>query len=294
MDFEKLSTKIGNTPLVETNIAGVFAKIEGENPAGSIKDRAAFFMLKNAYEKGKVTLDTPIIEATSGNTGIGLAYCARELGLKVILTMPESMSIERRQMLADFGAQLVLTPAGEGMQGAYNKAEKLEKELGGFFVKQFENEDNAEAHFLTTAPEVFRALPETKWIVAGIGSGGTTMGFADYIKTNELNCKVCGVEPFKSPLLTKGISGPHGIQGIGANFIPKLIDMKKLDCILDVSDDDALQYTKWFYRTSGIKVGISSGAVLAAAELLREKERGKIVAILADNGDRYPDSLYEI
>ena len=293
MDFEKLSKKIGNTPLVETNIAGVFAKIEGTNPAGSIKDRAALFMLKNAYYNGKIAKDTVIIESTSGNTGIGLAYCARELGMKVVLTMPESMSLERRKILEDYGAKLVLTPAAEGMKGATQKAEQLERELNGFMIRQFENADNMDAHFSTTAPEVFSQLPETKWIVAGIGSGGTTMGFAKYIKQYGLNCKVCGVEPLKSPLLTQGISGSHGIQGIGANFVPKLVDKSKLDNIIDISDEDAFEYTKWFYRTSNLKVGISSGAVLAAAELLREKERGKIVAILADNGDRYPESLYE-
>lgn len=293
MNFEKLNKEIGNTPLVETNIVGVFAKIEGTNPAGSIKDRAALFMLRNAYQSGRITKDTVIIESTSGNTGIGLAYCAKELGMRIVLTMPESMSIERRKILSDLGAELVLTPASQGMKGANEKAEQLEKELNGFMVRQFENTDNREAHFSTTAPEIFSKLPNTKWIVAGIGSGGTTMGCAKYIAENNLDCKVCGVEPLSSPLLTEGTAGSHKIQGIGANFVPKLFDKTKVARIIDVSDEDAFEYTKWFYRTSGLKVGISSGAVLAAAELLRENTEGTIVAIMADNGTRYPESLYE-
>lgn len=286
--FDELLKKIGNTPLVETKIERVYAKLESKNPAGSIKDRAAFFMLRRAKDK----IGKGIVEATSGNTGIGLAYVGSQIGVKTVIVMPDNMSLERRQMIASYGAQLVLTPAAEGMEGAVKKARELEGE-GFYFINQFANEGNIEAHFETTAPEVFKAIPDTICIVAGIGSGGTVMGFKKYIKANGLKCKVVGVEPKSSPLLTKGYAGPHKIQGIGANFVPSILDKSEVDLILPISDEDAFDYVKWFYKTSGEKVGISSGATLAAAELISERTNGKIVAILADGGDRYSDELYE-
>lgn len=289
-NFKELLGRIGKTPLVESGIDRVYAKLEKYNPAGSIKDRAALFMLINGFKAGK--LSKGVVEATSGNTGIGLAYVARELGVKCVIVMPESMSLERRQMIAKYGAELVLTPAAEGMAGSVNKAKEIETE-GYYFVNQFGNIGNALAHYYTTAPEVFKQLPNAKWIVAGIGSAGTVMGFKKYILENGIDCKVCGVEPASSPLISKGIAGAHKIQGIGANFIPDLLDKSKLDKILTVTDDDAFDYVKWFNRRKGEKVGISSGAVLAAAELLSERVDGDIVAILADGGDRYPSSLYE-
>ncbi len=294
MNFENLEKKIGNTPLIQTEIGGVFAKIEGENPAGSIKDRAAFFMLKKAYREGKLKSDTIVIEATSGNTGIGLAYCAKQLGLKTVLTMPDSMSLERRKMLQDYGAELILTPAKQGMQGAVDKAIEIEKETHGFYARQFENSGNSDAHFLTTAPEIFSQLADVKCIVAGIGSSGTVVGISKYIKENKKDCMVVGVEPSSSPLLTKGYAGAHKIQGIGANFVPKLFDKNAVDEILTVEDDDAFEMLKWFFKTTGKKVGISSGAALSAAKKMREKIDGKIVVILPDNGDRYSQELYEV
>ncbi|MGN1096302.1 MAG: PLP-dependent cysteine synthase family protein [Christensenellales bacterium] len=287
--FKSILTKIGKTPLVESGIDRVYAKLEKYNPAGSIKDRAALFMLINGFKAGK--LNKGIVEATSGNTGIGLAYIAGELKVKCVIVMPDNMSLERRKMIASYGAELVLTPAAEGMAGAVKRAKEIEQQ-GFYFVNQFGNTGNALAHYYTTAPEVFKQLPTAKWIVAGIGSGGTVMGFKKYVLEKGLDCKVCGVEPLSSPLISKGKAGPHKIQGIGANFIPDLLDVNRLDKVIAISDDDAFDYIKWFNRRQKEKVGISSGAVLAAAELLAEKTDGDIVAILADGGDRYPDELY--
>ena len=293
--YNNILETIGSTPLVKINkLTGgnVFAKLEYFNPAGSIKDRAALNMILGAEKRGLIKKDTEIIEPTSGNTGIGLAYVGSQIGVKTVIVMPDNMSLERRQMIANYGAQLVLTPAAEGMEGAVKKARELESE-GFYFINQFANEGNIEAHFETTAPEVFKAIPDAICIVAGIGSGGTVMGFKKYIKANGLKCKVVGVEPKSSPLLTKGYAGPHKIQGIGANFVPSILDKSEVDLILPISDEDAFDYVKWFYKTSGEKVGISSGATLAAAELISERTNGKIVAILADGGDRYSDELYE-
>ncbi|NLZ25194.1 MAG: PLP-dependent cysteine synthase family protein [Clostridiales bacterium] len=293
--FAALKEKIGNTPLIRTKIDNVYAKLESENPAGSIKDRAALYMLMRAYKEGKLKEGDVVLEATSGNTGIGLAYIARELGIKCVLTMPETMTVQRRELLKSYGAEVILTPSGQGMKGAEQKASELEKEYGYYYVRQFSNPGNALAHVMTTAPEIFKQCPDVKWIVAGIGSGGTTMGIKHYINQNGLDCKVCGVEPFESPLLTKGVLGHHGIQGIGANFVPELLNVEMLDKIIDIKTQDAIDYVKWFYKSSKRKVGLSSGAVLAAAELVSEKAGGgKVVAVLADGGDRYGDELYKI
>lgn len=288
--FKAILAKIGKTPLVESGIDRVYAKLEKYNPAGSIKDRAALFMLIKGFKEGK--LGSGIVEATSGNTGIGLAYIASELGLKCKIVMPDNMSLERRQMIARYGAELILTPSSEGMAGSVNKAKEIESQ-GFYFVNQFSNTGNALAHYYTTAPEIFKQHPNTKWIIAGIGSAGTVMGIKKYILEKGIDCKVCGVEPLSSPLISKGKAGPHKIQGIGANFLPDLLDKTKLDNLIPVSDDDAFEYIKWFYRHKKEKVGISSGAVLAGAELLAEKVDGDIVAVLADGGDRYPNELYD-
>lgn len=287
--FKSILAKIGKTPLVDSGIDRVYAKLEKYNPAGSIKDRAALFMLINGFKEGK--LNKGIVEATSGNTGIGLAYIAGELEVKCVIVMPDNMSLERRKMISSYGAELVLTPAAEGMAGAVKRAKEIEAQ-GFYFINQFGNTGNALAHYYTTAPEVFKQHPTAKWIIAGIGSGGTVMGFKKYILEKGLDCKVCGVEPLSSPLISKGKAGSHKIQGIGANFIPDLLDVDRLDKVIAISDDDAFDYIKWFNRCKKEKVGISSGAVLAAAELLAEKTDGDIVAILADGGDRYPDELY--
>ena len=291
---EKLASvaaKLGNTPIVDLG-DGVFGKDEGKNPAGSIKDRAAFYILKDGLESGALREGAPVVEATSGNTGIGLAYVGGLLGIKVILTMPESMSEERRKMLADYGAELVLTPASEGMGGAVAAAKRIVEERGGFFADQFGNPSSIKAHFETTAPEIFRALPDVGAIVAGVGSGGTAMGIKKYIDAHGLDCKVFALEPAESPLMTEGYAGAHLIQGIGANFIPALVDTGAFDGILTVRGEDAVKEAGELYRAYGVKCGISSAANVLGARALRKRIEGDILAILPDNSERYPESLY--
>jgi len=286
-----LAKKIGHTPVIDMG-DGIIGKLEGFNPAGSIKDRAAFYMIMRALENGALKEGGTIVEATSGNTGIGLAYVARELGLNAMMVMPESMSKERRAMIAAYGAQLVLTPASEGMAGAVAKAKELEKG-GAWLANQFGNYACVEAHYYTTAPEIFMQVPDAKFVVAGVGSGGTAMGIKKYIEEKGIDCKMIAVEPKWSPLLSEGHAGPHKIQGIGANFVPDIVDVKKFDDILTVSDDDAIATAKEIYRKFGKKCGISSGAAYSAAKALRKTAEGKIVVVLPDNGDRYSADLYE-
>ena len=285
-----LSKMIGNTPMLSLG-DGLYGKLEGKNPAGSIKDRAAFYMVMRALEKGDLKEGGTIVEATSGNTGIGLSYVARELGLKAVMVMPESMSKERRDMISSYGAELVLTPANEGMEGAVRKANEIAKS-GAWLANQFGNYASVEAHFYTTAPEIFSQVPGAKYVVAGVGSGGTVMGVKKYIEQNAIDCKVVAVEPLSSPLFTQGHAGGHKIQGIGANFIPAIVDVSKFDEVIDVSDDDAIRTTGELYRNFGVKCGISSGAAYFAAQTLRKQVEGDIVVVLPDNGERYPQSLY--
>lgn len=290
--LKSIETKLGNTPIISFG-EGIFGKLEGCNPAGSIKDRAAFYIIKRALESGALKPDGIIAEATSGNTGIGLAYAARELGLKCVICMPESMSKERREMLKSYGAELVLTPASGGIAAAVDAVNRICAQTGAFHADQFANYACVEAHYHTTAPEIFAALPSVKHIVAGLGSGGTVMGIKKYIDENSLGCEVVSVEPASSPLISKGCAGAHKIQGIGANFIPDLVDLKKIDRIMTVTDEDALDGVKEIYKISGEKCGISSGAAYSAAkELRRSGAQGDILAILPDNGDRYPKELY--
>ncbi len=286
-----LSKMIGNTPMLSLG-DGLYGKLEGKNPAGSIKDRAAFYMVMRALEKGDLKEDGTIVEATSGNTGIGLSYVARELGLKAVIVMPESMSKERRDMISSYGAELVLTPASEGMAGAVKKANEIAKS-GAWLANQFGNYASVEAHFYTTAPEIFSQVPTAKYVVAGVGSGGTAMGVKKYVEQNAIDCKVVAVEPLSSPLFTQGHAGGHKIQGIGANFIPAIVDVSKFDEVIDVSDDDAIRTTGELYRNFGVKCGISSGAAYFAAQTLRQRVDGDIVVVLPDNGERYPQSLYQ-
>ena len=286
-----LSQKIGNTPMLDLG-EGIYGKLEGKNPAGSVKDRAAFFMIMRALEKGDLKEGGTVVEATSGNTGIGLSYVARELGLKAVMVMPESMSKERRDMISSYGAELVLTPASEGMAGAVKKAKEI-AENGAWLANQFGNYASVEAHFYTTAPEIFSQVPNAKYVVAGVGSGGTVMGVKKYIEQNGIDCKVVAVEPLASPLLTKGYAGGHKIQGIGANFVPSILDVAKLDDIIDVSDDDAIRTAGELFRKFGVKCGISSGAAYFAACELKKRVDGDVVVVLPDNGDRYPQSLYQ-
>lgn len=289
--LDVLSKKIGNTPIVSLG-DGIYGKLEGKNPAGSIKDRTAFFMIMRALENGELEEGGTVVEATSGNTGIGLAYVARELGLNAVMVMPESMSKERREMISAYGAQLVLTPASEGMAGAVKKAKEI-AESGAWLANQFGNFASVEAHFYTTAPEIFASVPTAKYIVAGVGSGGTVMGVKKYIEQNGIDCQVVAVEPLSSPLLTKGYAGAHKIQGIGANFVPAIVDVSKLDQTIDVADENAIKSVGEIYRKFGEKCGISSGAAYFAACELRKRTDGDIVVVLPDNGDRYPQSLYE-
>lgn len=286
-----LSKMIGNTPMLSLG-DGLYGKLEGKNPAGSIKDRAAFYMVMRALEKGDLKERGTIVEATSGNTGIGLSYVARELGLKAVIVMPESMSKERRDMISSYGVELVLTPASEGMAGAVRKANEIAKS-GAWLANQFGNYASVEAHFYTTAPEIFSQVPGAKYVVAGVGSGGTAMGVKKYIEQNAIDCKVVAVEPLSSPLFTQGHAGGHKIQGIGANFIPAIVDVSKFDEVIDVSDDDAIRTTGELYRNFGVKCGISSGAAYYAACSLRQRVDGDIVVVLPDNGERYPQSLYQ-
>ena len=286
-----LSKMIGNTPMLSLG-DGLYGKLEGKNPAGSIKDRAAFYIVMRALEKGDLKERGTIVEATSGNTGIGLSYVARELGLKAVIVMPESMSKERRDMISSYGAELVLTPASEGMAGAVRKANEIAKS-GAWLANQFGNYASVEAHFYTTAPEIFSQVPGAKYVVAGVGSGGTAMGVKKYIEQNAIDCKVVAVEPLSSPLFTQGHAGGHKIQGIGANFIPAIVDVSKFDEVIDVSDDDAIRTTGELYRNFGVKCGISSGAAYYAACSLRQRVDGDIVVVLPDNGERYPQSLYQ-
>lgn len=291
---------IGGTPLLElTNIerdlglnAKILAKLEFLNPAGSVKDRVAKEMIEDAEKSGKLKDGSVIIEPTSGNTGIGLACVAAARGYKVIIVMPETMSVERRQLMKAYGAQLVLTDGTKGMPGAIKEAERLEKEIpGGIILGQFTNPANPQAHFYHTGPEIYDDTDgKVDIFVAGIGTGGTITGVGRYLKNKDPNIKVVGVEPESSPVLTKGVSGSHKIQGIGAGFVPDVLDTSVYDEIITAKDEDAYAYGRLMGKKEGVLVGISSGAALfAAAELARrpENEGKTIVALLPDTGDRY-------
>ena len=291
---------IGNTPMLEVkNIeklknlqAKVLVKLESFNPGGSVKDRAALAMIEDAEKKGVLKPGATIIEPTSGNTGIGLAWIGRAKGYKVILTMPESMSMERRQLLKAYGAQLVLTPAAEGMSGAVKKAEELcSATPGGVILQQFANPANPEIHTLTTAPEIFRDTEgEVDIFVAGVGTGGTVSGTGRGLKGIKPEVEVIAVQPAASPVLTGGKPGAHKIQGIGANFIPQNYDASVVDRVVDVSDQDAIATTRMLAEQEGTLAGISSGTALYAAikEAEKPENKGKtIVALLPDTGERY-------
>lgn len=292
---------IGNTPLLKCNNfskkmditeASVYAKLEYLNPTGSVKDRAAFAMICDAEEKGILKEGATIIEPTSGNTGIGIASVAAVKGYRAILTLPDTMSVERRNLLKAYGAELVLTEGAKGMKGAIEKAEELCKEIeGAIILGQFDNQANAEAHYRTTGPEIWEQLDKNVDIfVAGAGTGGTITGIGKYLKEQKPDVKVVAVEPADSPVLSKGIAGPHKIQGIGAGFVPQIMDVEVCDEIMTIGSEDSFEYGRAFARAEGILVGISSGAALkAAADLAKRPEnKGKnIVVLLPDSGDRY-------
>lgn len=291
---------IGNTPIVEvTNLekkydlkARVLVKLEYLNPAGSVKDRIAKAMIEDAEERGILKEGATIIEPTSGNTGIGLAAIAASKGYKVILTMPETMSVERRNILKAYGAEIVLTEGAKGMKGAIAKANELAASIENSFIPgQFDNPANPKIHKETTGPEIWRDTDgEVDIFIAGVGTGGTLTGTGAYLKEQKAGVKIIAVEPSTSPVLSKGISGPHKIQGIGAGFVPKVLDTEIYDEIMPIEADDAFQLAKEFAKAEGILVGISSGAALYAAieQAKRPENEGKtIVALLPDSGDRY-------
>lgn len=288
-NIEEIAKTIGNTPIIP--VGGVFAKLESRNPAGSIKDRAGFYIVKDALERGDIK-NGEIVESTSGNTGIGLAYVCSNLGLKFVATMPSSMSAQRIELMKKYGGEVVLTPAESGMAGAVEKAKQL-SENGAYLANQFGNPSGITAHYQTTAPEIFREMPFVDYIVAGVGSGGTVMGIKKYIEENHLATKVVAVEPYESPLLSEGRAGVHKIQGIGANFVPSIVDKSKLDEIRTVKGDDAISAVKEIFALTGEKCGISSGgAYVVAKEIHDEYPSAIVLAIFPDGGDRYSDDLY--
>lgn len=298
--YKSLTDLIGNTPLLElsnyeneNNLeAKILVKLEYFNPAGSVKDRIAKKILDDAEAKGLINKDTTIIEPTSGNTGIGLSAVAAARGYKIIITMPETMSVERRLLMAAYGAKLVLTDGAKGMKGAIAKANELYEQTPNSFIPgQFVNPANPQAHFETTGPEIWNDTDgKVDIFVAGVGTGGTLSGTGKFLKSKNPDIKVVAVEPATSPVLSEGKSGPHKIQGIGAGFVPDTLDTKIYDEIITVENDDAFAYSRAITKSDGILVGISSGAaVKAATDLARRPEnKGKtIVAILPDTGERY-------
>lgn len=291
---------IGSTPLLEAKHiereegikARLLVKLEGFNPGGSAKDRVGLAMIDDAERKGILKPGSVIIEPTSGNTGIGLCVVAAARGYRAIIVMPDSMSMERRLLMKAYGAELVLTPGSEGMKGAIAKAEEIAREIPGSFIPgQFDNPANPQAHYDATGPEIWAdTAGEVDIFVAGVGTGGTITGVGRYLKEKKPGVRIVAVEPEASPLLSKGVSGPHGIQGIGANFVPQVLDRDVIDEIMTVSDEDALAAGRSMGRREGVLIGISAGACLHAAIRLakREENAGKtIVALMPDAGDRY-------
>ncbi|MEI3162266.1 MAG: cysteine synthase A [Lachnospirales bacterium] len=297
--YNSMTELIGSTPILKLNnfnkkagVDNIYAKLEYFNPAGSVKDRIALAMVEDAEKKGQLKPGATIIEPTSGNTGIGIAAVATAKGYKAILTMPETMSIERRNLLKAYGAEVVLTDGASGMKGAIAKADELNKEIeNSIILGQFVNPANPEAHKATTGPEIWKDTDgKVDIFVAGVGTGGTVTGVGEYLKSQNPNVKVVAVEPKTSPVLTEGHAGPHKIQGIGAGFVPETLDTSVYDEVIPVDNDDAFKTGKAFARSEGVIVGISSGAALwAAVELAkREENKGKnIVVLLPDTGDRY-------
>lgn len=287
---------VGNTPIVRLNrivpegSAEVLAKLESFNPMSSVKDRIAKSMIEAAEREGKITPDTTIIEPTSGNTGIGLAMVCAVKGYKLVLTMPETMSVERRRLLAAFGAQLVLTPGPEGMRGAVRKAEELCESIpNSFMPQQFKNKANPWIHRKTTAREILRAVEKVDAFVAGVGTGGTITGVGSVLRRKFPQVKIIAVEPEESPVLSGGTPGPHKIQGIGAGFVPDVLDTSIYDTVMRVSAKDAAETSRRLAREEGILVGISSGAAaFAALKVAKELGTGKtVVVVLPDTGERY-------
>lgn len=299
MIYDSITELIGSTPLLRLNKyvrergldAEIIAKLEYLNPAGSVKDRVALNMVLDAEERGLLKAGGTIIEPTSGNTGIGLALVAAARGYKLILTMPETMSEERRRLIKAYGAEIVLTPGAEGMSGAIKRAEELKSSIEGSIIAgQFENPANPEAHRKTTAQEILRDAGKVDFFVAGVGTGGTITGVGQVLKKHYPEVKIVAVEPAGSPVLSKGEKGPHGIQGIGAGFVPKALDTSVYDEVMAVTDEEALAEGRFLARTEAFLTGISSGAALFAARRVAERKENagkRILVLLPDSGDRY-------
>lgn len=300
MIYEGFCSLVGKTPLLkassfarEIGIKGeLYTKLEYFNPAGSVKDRVAVNMLLRAEKNGLIKKGGTVIEPTSGNTGIGLAAAAASMGYKAILVMPDTMSVERQKLLRAYGAQIVLTPGKEGMLGSIKKAEELRKATPNSFIpSQFDNPDNPESHIISTGPEIYEdTAGNIDIFIACIGTGGTISGTGRYLKEKNSRIKIIGIEPFDSPLITEGKAAPHGIQGIGANFIPENLDMSVIDEVITVKTEDAFSACRTFARTEGLLVGISSGAALHGAKMIceRKENEGKSIAVLLpDSGERY-------
>lgn len=303
MIYNSVLELVGNTPLLRLNNiekkfglkAKLLAKVEFLNPAGSVKDRVGLALIEEAEKKGLINDESVIIEPTSGNTGIALAMTAAVKGYRAIIVMPENMSEERKKLMIAHGAELVLTDAKKGMSGAIEKAKELAKEIPNSFIPdQFSNPDNALAHYKTTGPEIFAETDgNIDFLVAGIGTGGTVTGTGTYLKEKSPHIKVIGAEPLSSPVLTKGVSGAHKIQGIGAGFVPEVLNTEILDEVIAVSDDDAIKTARDFGGLEGFLIGISSGAALYASIEIASREENEnktIVLILPDNGSRYLSS----
>ncbi len=298
--FNNITELIGKTPILKLNKlkdklnlkANLFVKLESYNPAGSAKDRIALYMLKDAKEKGLINSETLIIEPTSGNTGIGLAALCSYFGYKLILTMPETMSVERRNLISAYGAEIVLTEGKMGMKGAIAKAKELaESNKNSFIPSQFTNLSNPKAHFETTGPEIWEDMDgNIDYFVAGVGTGGTISGVGKYLKSKNPNIKIMAVEPSTSPVLSKGVSGAHKIQGIGAGFVPETLDTKIYDNIMPIDNEAAFEYANKLAKIEGVLIGISSGAALAAGIEIAKKDENKeknIVVFLPDGGEKY-------
>lgn len=283
---------IGNTPIISLDKIGyknVYVKLEKYNPGGSIKDRIALSMIEGAERRGLLKEDSVLVEATSGNTGIGLAMVGNLKGYKVVIIMPETMSMERRQLVKAFGAELVLTEGSKGMNGSIEKLNELLKENDKYInLGQFENEDNPKIHYETTGPEIYKEVPDVNVIIAGIGSGGTISGIGKFLKEKDKSIEVVGIEPKSSPLITEKKAGPHKIQGIGANFIPKNYDENIVDKVITVGDEDAFEVVRLLANKLGVLVGISSGAnVFGAMEISKKYPDKKIVTVAPDGVDKY-------
>lgn len=295
--FNNILETIGNTPIVkieklDKNYADIYVKVESRNPSGSIKDRAALYIMNDFIEKGLVKKGGTVIEATSGNTGVAISMIGAVLGINVIIVMPETMTIERRRLMKAYGAELVLTPGSEGMQGAVNKAKELSEELNAPIVGQFVNPANVQAHIETTGKEILKEIPDINGFVAGIGTGGTVTGIGKVLKEANKDIVVWGVEPKSSPLLTEGKAGSHKIQGIGANFVPEIYNPKFIDKVEQVSDEAAIENSLSLARDYGILSGISAGANFSAGKKLAKElgEGKKVLVILPDSGERYLSS----